>query len=228
MQYAFGFAGGAGGIQDEQRVFRVHGFRRAVAVALCLFLCVVQIAAGLPVDVIAHVANDQHFFHHIGAVLEQGLIHIALEWNRLAAAATGIGGDHHFGAAVGNTTGQRIRGKAGKHHGMDGANAGAGQHGENGFRDHRHIDHHPVALADTLSLERIGELADMQVQSLVGDLSAWLAGFIRFPVQGDRIAIAGQVTVDAIAAGVQLAVIKPANMDIIRVEAGIANLLRLA
>ena len=228
MQHPLGLTGGAGGIKDEQRVFRVHGLRRAVAVALSLLFCVVQVAAGLPVNVIAHVANDQHVFHHIGTVLEQGLIHVGLEWNRLAATATGIGGDHHPGAAIGNTTGQGIRGKTGKHHGMNSANAGAGKHGENGLRDHRHIDHHPVAFADTLSLERIGKLADMQVQGLVGDLPARLAGFIRFPIQGDRIAIASQVTVDAVAAGVQFAVMKPANMDIIRVEAGVANVLRFA
>ena len=51
---------------------------------------------------------------------------------------------------------------------MDGADAGAGQHRDHGFRHHRHIDDDPVALADTEILQHAAEACDLVGQLGVG------------------------------------------------------------
>ena len=57
--------------------------------------------------------------------------------------------DDGLGFGIRDAAGKFRRGKTAKHHRMNGAKPRRGQHGNRRFRDHGHIDHHPVALADT-------------------------------------------------------------------------------
>ena len=50
--------------------------------------------------------------------------------------------------------GQFLCGEAPEHHGVDGANPGAREHGDHRLRDHRHIDDHAVAARDALRRQR--------------------------------------------------------------------------
>ena len=85
---------------------------------------------------------------------------LAFERNDLAAAHAFIGGDDKLGLAILDAVGEAIRRKAAEHHGMDGADARAGQHGVGGLGDHRHVDGDAVALLDAVLLQHIGEAAD--------------------------------------------------------------------
>ena len=62
-----------------------------------------------------------------------------------AAPVASIGSNHHFRCRVVNAIPQRLSGKTAEYHRMNGANAGAGLHGNDGFRCHGHINNHPVA-----------------------------------------------------------------------------------
>ena len=106
---------------------------------------------------------------------------------------------------------------------MDRADAGAGQHGEGGFGDHRQIERHPVAATDPLPLEHIGEAADFLMQVAVGDDTA-LARIIAFPDYRGLVAAFGQVPVDTIGRDVELTVGEPAYAEIDFIEAAFVHL----
>jgi hypothetical protein len=91
VQHALGFAGGAGGVEDEERVLGVEG------------LCVVVVRARLPrppppgvaaldhVDGVAAALDDEHRLH-VG-VAATALVDVGLELDDLAAAPAAVGGD---------------------------------------------------------------------------------------------------------------------------------------
>ena len=58
------------------------------------------------------------------------------------------GGQNGFGLRIIDPHGQFIRGKASKHNRMDRADPRAGQHRNNGFWNHRHIDDDPIAFCN--------------------------------------------------------------------------------
>ncbi len=95
---------------------------------------------------------------------------IGLERDFAAAADAFVGGDDDVRLAVFDAAGERIRREAAEHHGMDGADARAGQHGVGRFRNHRHVDGDAVALLDVAVAQNVGEAADLVVQLLIGDV----------------------------------------------------------
>ena len=70
---------------------------------------------------------------------------------------------------------QLVRGKAAKHDRMDGADAGAGEHRHRRLGHHRHVDQHPVALADAEPGKNAGEPRHLVAQFAVGEMRG-LAG----------------------------------------------------
>ena len=91
---------------------------------------------------------------------------------------------------------------------MGGTDSRAGQHGNRQFRDHGHVDSHPVSLFDTKALEHIGEFAHFFVQLLIGE-SLTVSG-LTFPDEGYLILPrSGKVSVKTVIAHVQLSVDKP-------------------
>ncbi len=64
--------------------------------------------------------------------------------------------------------------------GVDRADAGAGEHGDHGLGDHRHVDGHYVAAVHVLPAQGVGELADLLVELAVGDFLV-VGGIVAFP-----------------------------------------------
>ncbi len=64
--------------------------------------------------------------------------------------------EDRLGAAIIDAHGQFIGSKTAEHHRMHRAQSRAGQHGDHSFGNHRHVDHHPVALGDTARRQRTG------------------------------------------------------------------------
>ena len=132
-----------------------------------------------------------------------------------------VGGDHRARVAVVDAVGERVRGEAGEDDGVDGADAGAGQHGEGGLGDHRQVDDHAVALADAEALEHVGHAADFGVKLAVGDVPGRLGGVVGLPEDGGLVAALGEVAVDAVDRGVEDAVLEPADRDVGPGEGGV-------
>ncbi|MNE34147.1 hypothetical protein D3C80_1278570 [compost metagenome] len=206
VQHALGFASAAGGVEDEQRVFGIH--RLGWALVTYRFDCFVvpDIAAFTPVD-LATGALDHHHRTDIRAT-EQGLVDVVLQRHALAAANTLVGGDQCAAIGVENPVAQRIRREAAEHHRVNGADAAAGEHGVGRFRNHGHIDAHPVAFFYPTLLEYIGQAADLLVQFAVGD-DTGIGGVVALTNDRRLIAPGGQVTVDAVVADIELRTFEP-------------------
>jgi hypothetical protein len=84
-----------------------------------------------PGDVAAGALDHHHLLDARGAL--QGLVGIGLHRHLAAAAHAFIGGDDHVAFGVNDAVFQRIGREAAEDDGVDGADAGAGQHGDGGF-----------------------------------------------------------------------------------------------
>ena len=150
--YALGLAGGAGGVEKEQRMLRVHVLRRAVGRGGIGQFMRPAVAAVMPGDVFPRVPENDHAAHRMLAVVQR-LVHGGLEAHELAAAASGVGGNDDLGAGVHHPVVERAGREAAENDRVHGADARAGVHGDDGFRAHRHVDHNPVAGGHALTAQ---------------------------------------------------------------------------
>ena len=150
-------------------------------------------------------------------------IDIGLQGHSLATAQSFVGGDDQAGVAVADAAGEAVGREAAEDDRMDRADAGAGQHGEGGFGDHRQIERHPVAATDPLRFQHIGEAADFLMQLGIGDDPAF-ARIIAFPDDRGLVAPFGEMPVDAVGRNVELAVGEPAYAEISLIEAAFIHL----
>ena len=144
----------------------------------------------------------------------QGLVGIVLQLDLPAAAQALIGGDDELRLAVGDAAGQRIRREAAEHHGVDGADPRAGEHGVSRLGDHRQIDGDAVAFADAHRFEHVGKDVHLAVELAIGDVAGRLRRIVGLPDDGDLVPPLLQMAVDAIGADVERAVLEPFDRDI--------------
>ncbi len=125
---------------------------------------------------------------------------------RLDAAARR---DHDGGPGVVDADRQLRRREPAEDHGVDGADAGAGQHRDDGLGHHRHVDHDAVALLDAERAEHAGEAGDELEQLGVG-VGAHGLRDRRVVDQGRLVGAAGDdVPVEGVVAGVEHAAGEP-------------------
>ena len=74
-----------------------------------------------------------------------------------------------FGLASSMRVASSLDGEPAEHDGMDRADAGAGQHRDDRFRDHRHVDDDAIALGDAEILQDGGKRFHLRQQLGVGD-----------------------------------------------------------
>ncbi len=131
-----------------------------------------------------------------------------LEGDLLAAPEGVVAGDDDLGARVDDARSQGLGAHAGEDDRMDGADARAGEHGDDALGHERHVDDHRVALPHPEALQGVGEAVHLAIEAVVGvsDLFAVLA----HPEQGGFVAAVGMdVAVDAVDRGVQLPAEEP-------------------
>tara|TARA_B100000674_G_scaffold477395_1_gene472881 strand:- start:108853 stop:109530 length:678 start_codon:yes stop_codon:yes gene_type:complete len=186
VQYAFGFAGGTGGVQNKQRIFGVYFLRQASVGSGPGGSGIVHIPLIVPLHFTAGMTHHQHMLHRVNTGVGQCRIHIVLQGNGAAATQALIGGHHQFGTAILNPAGQRFRREATEHHGVYGPEPGTGQHGKHRLGNHGHVDHDPIPLTHSQSLHGIGTAAHFIMQLLIGDDSGCPGG-IRLPDDGGLI-----------------------------------------
>ena len=96
---------------------------------------------------------------------------------------------------------------------MDGADAGAREHGDDRLGDHRHVDQHPVARLDPEIVEYGAERRRLVHEFAIGDRAPG-RGEGAVVIKRDRIAPAGlDMAVERVEAGVQARVGEPAAVD---------------
>jgi hypothetical protein len=85
---------------------------------------------------------------------------------------------------------------------VHGSDAGAGQHGVSQLRDHGEVDANPVAPADPVAQENVGDPAHVVFQLTVGDVLVD-PGLVLHPDDGGTVTLGGEVTVHAVEGGIQ-------------------------
>ena len=222
MQHALGFAGGARGIEDEQRIFRAHFFGRTFGRLLRGSARPIQIAALDKAEVRTRAAQHDDGID-AGAVLQR-LVHVGLQRHLAAPAQALVSGEYHAAVAIADAACQSIGAEACKHDRMDCADAGAGEHRHGGFRHHRQIDRHPLAAFHAARFKQVGKAADVFMQLAISDLAVRLARAIGLPQDRDVIAACGQMAVKAIGRKVQRAILEPADAEVRLMERGVLDL----
>src|SRR5690606_7543212 len=223
-QHTLRLAGGSGSVEDEERVFRIHWFRIAGRLDARDFLMVPEVAARPPAYLAAGAAHNQHLVDHdilLGGNVDGG-VGVFLQRNRFAATHAFISGDDESGFAVDDTTGKRLRRETREDDRMHRADARTGQHRISGFRNHRQIDRDAVPLLDAVLLQHIRQAADVLVEFAISDLLVDI-GIVAFPDDGDLVAAALQVAVDAIVGNIGNAVLIPFDGHV-TVEIGVLDL----
>jgi len=207
VQHALGLAGRSRRIEDEQRVFGIHRFGRAIGRDVRGFLMQPKVATGRHGHSAAGGLHD-HDFLHTGAILQRG-IDIGLERHRLARATTLVSGHDQAGIAIDDAPGQRFGGKSAEHDAVNRADPGAGEQGEGGFGDHRQIEGDAVALPGASGFEHIGQAAHLFMHLCIAVAARLRIRRIGFPDDRGLIAARRQMAVDAVGADVQHAVGEP-------------------
>ena len=204
--HALGAAGGAGGVEDVERVGggdgdRVHRFRGGdqflpVEIARAQFG-----GRGLALehhDVLGLVGGGlQRLVDDLLVVDDPG---------RFDAAGRR---DDRLGAGVVDPGGEFPGGEAAEHHGVHGADPRAGEHADDRLGDHRHVDDHPVPSGDPERGQRAREPRDGVAQFGVGVRR--LGAGDRGVVEDGRLVSppGGDMAVEGVVRGVELAVGEP-------------------
>ncbi len=221
VQHALRLAGGARRVKDEQRVFRVDRDRLAF-VGLRVDDFVVPLVAVIHRDRRPGALHDQHVLDRLGARRRQRLVHVGLERHLLAAAHAFVRRDHDGRRAVRDAPGERIGREAAEDHGMDRTDPRAREHGDGGFGNHRQVDGDAVALLHAQALQRIRELADAVIELAVRDVLRDL-GVVAFVDERRLVAARGEMPVEAVVRDVELAVVVPADVEVVRVETDVLH-----
>src|SRR5690606_30588375 len=106
VQYALGFAGRAGGIEDEKRVFCIYLLGLAMLARYLQRLVIPKVALWLPFDFSFGPAYDQYRGNLRAGCQRQ--IDVGLERNTLAAAHALIGCNYRGAVGIVDTIAQRI------------------------------------------------------------------------------------------------------------------------
>ena len=163
---ALGFTGGSGRVEDikrvggpdRHRVYRPGPANHFTPVEIATFL-----KRGLSLRALKHNAT-------LGLVVRliDGFVHQGLVFDDLADFDAAGGCDDGLGLGIIDAHRQFIGCETAKDHGMNGANPGASQHGNDGFRNHGHVENHPVTLGDASVLEGTGEGCHRTGELIVG------------------------------------------------------------
>ena len=224
MEDALGFAGGAAGVEDEKRVLAIKTFSGAFGVYFFHFIVPKEIAPVLHVHRAVGAAQHDDFFHGSGSGGERS-VHVILQRHHLAATISAVRGDNDRGFTVFGAVFDAFAAEAPEDHAMDRPDAGAGQHGDGGFRNHGQVDHDAVFGLRAVGFQHVGKAADFALQLLIGE-GAPVAGFA-FEDNGGFIFTGwiGSVAVHAILSDIQLPPAEPPGGWRLPLEHGFPGLL---
>ena len=213
---ALRLARGARRVEDEQRVFRVHPLGLVAGGLGVDDVVPPHVLGPLPRRVLARALDHEHVRDRapdrpgccsLGARASSTS---GLRAKVCAAAVAAVGGDDELGLGVVDALAQALGAEAAEDHGVDGADARAGEHRDHGFGDLREVDRDAVALADAQREQAVCGLLHALVHVVVGERLG-VAG-LALEVERDALAAAlAHVAVYRVVARVEGAVGEPSG-----------------
>ena len=171
------------------------------------FGVVIKIATPNRYELSQLTVHHDHVCRFVGRELD-GLIQQGLIGNAFAASQTCVCADDDLWVCIFNASSQRVRRKAAKNNGMNGAQADASQHGESSLSNHRHVNQHTIAF-DHAQITQDGRHAlHFSVQIAVG-VGFFLVSFSRHKDQSGLIGTVFEVTIHCVVTQIGLAAHKP-------------------
>jgi hypothetical protein len=207
---ALRLSGRSGGVEDEERILGLHNLGLAFCGKRLAQRRIIDVAPFLHRHIIAGAGDDDDRLDRLHV---EGLVDVDLERDDLAAAHAFVGGDDSLGAAIGDAASEALRREAPEADRMHRANTRASKHRRRRLRDHRHVDHHPVAAADAVAFEQVREAAGLFVDLLVGEGAA-IPRLVGFEDQSRLVASGRQLPIEAVDTEVDLPVRIPFDVEI--------------
>ncbi|MNF92692.1 hypothetical protein D3C84_753420 [compost metagenome] len=161
---ALGYPGGAGGIQNEQRMVEGYPNEGDLGSGIGLEEIGVAYAAADAGDV-RRVLQIRH--HHGTQKARQACRHLSVllqAIDALAVVPVAIDAQQQLGLDLPETVEHALHTEVWRSTGPEGTQRGNGQHGHQGFRHIRHETGDPVALADAQRFEALAEARDLGIE----------------------------------------------------------------
>src|SRR5206468_2345458 len=117
VEDALGFTCGAGGIEDEERIFAIHRLGRADGALSRDDVAPPRVALGVPFAGVAGVFEDDDLFDAAG--LLQRLVDVGLKRDDLPAPPAAVGGNQNVGLGVFDAVGDGLTGETAEDNGVD-------------------------------------------------------------------------------------------------------------
>lgn len=217
VQDTLGLAGRTGGVEEEERVLRIHDLGSNIAGPLVELVVPPDITSGLHGHIGTSTLEDENV-GDVGALLER-IVDNLLGSNELTTALALIGSNDNARASVNNTVSQRVCRETGKDHGVNGTDTDTGQNGDQGLGNHGQVDGDGVTLADTHLLQGPGTFGDLAQQLAVSDIAA-IGGLIGLVDDGNTVGIFEGVAINQVVAGVELTLGEPLDVAVCEGAAG--------
>ena len=203
---ALGLARGPRCVEQIEKVLGVHGLGRAARRGALDEVVPPDVAAALHLDRLAR--SLEHDDGLDARCAPQRFVRVLLERHRRAPAVAAVGRDHQGRLGVVDPLAHGLGREAAEDHAVGRPDPGARQHRDRKLGHHRHVDRHPVALADAVTFQRGGEQADLAIEVPVGEDPR--IARLAFPDQrGLGLARPFRVPVQAVVGHVQLAADEP-------------------
>jgi len=221
---ALGLSGGAGGVEDVEGIGGGDGNAGGGFGSLDEVVPV-EVSPGDKVGFdLGSLVNDA-LFGLVGSDVD-GFVQKGLVGDRFLSFDAAGGGNDDFGFGVIDPDGKLVGGEAAEDDGMDGADAGAGQHGGQGLRDHGHVDDDGVPLLHADPGKGAGKKGNAFQKLAVGYLPDGIGDGAVVDDGGLVFPAVCHMVIQGVVAGVQLSACKPTVKGLVGVVQHFVPLLR--
>ena len=220
MQDAFGLAGRARCVEEEERVFGVHALWSDVGGVLRSFFMPPVVSTLGP----GHICACSFIHEAVGDIraLLEGFIHNLLGPNDLTTTLPLVCGDDDLGVGVNDSVSQRAGGETCEHHGVHGADTGDGEERDDRFGNHRQVECNSVTFSDAHLPQSICDARYFAQKLSVGEDAA-LAWLVCFIDHSRFIWVLDSMAVNAVVAGIEATLQEP-GIVAVRESAGVGCL----